>query len=140
MRYLRLYLIGLALAVLSAAWAWNRIDLALNYTQVAGTVISADEACRVEKQGDAVTRKAEVINEMPCDAAMVAVQAGQAYAGYGVEAGTDILYNYVSPVDHAVHSGKLWRDGDVDLGPVPGDAVAVYASKATAGASKFVTR
>ncbi len=137
MRYFRLYALGLGFVILSVVWAWNKIDLTLNYAPVAGTVTAVDQMCRVEQEGNILERPKSAPIEMTCDQAVAAVQTGRRFQGDSVAFGTNILYSYVSPVDHAAHSGKMWRNSEVALGAPP-LSVVIYASRTKAGISKFV--
>ena len=145
MRYLRLYVLGLGFVVLSALWAWNKIDLTLNYLPVTASVMQVIQSCRLEKSGDS----RDAIHEMPCDKAMAAAQTQQ-FQDYTLEAGNGITYNYVSPVDSALHSGRIWLGQNVavnrgavaleDTEVLPGQPIGIYASKSRAQDSKYVPR
>jgi len=142
MRYLRLYMIGAFLVVLSVMWAWSKIDLAFNYVAVTGTVTQFAPSCHLEKSGAAPL-------EMSCNKAMAAVQTAQ-FHEYAIEGGSSVVYSYVSPADHATHFGKTWlsESSAVNTGAIaietpevsPGLPIAIYASRSQASVSKYLPR
>lgn len=140
MRYFRLYAIGVMALILFVTWGWNAIDLRINYAAVTGTVVTAGETCHLEKDGNFLLGQKTKSNDIPCPFAVQAVSPGGQFDGYSVETRTRIEYSYTSPVDHARHLGTTWRSGPQDYWPAPGESLTIYASRARAAASKYVTR
>jgi len=141
MRHFRLYVIGALVLFAAGLWAWNEIDLRVNYVTVTGTIVTTDQTCHLEKEDNAIIAKRKTTtNEVSCDLAQAAVNEAPEYKGFKVVPRTNIHYSYVSPVDHAPHTGDTWRDGTADRWPAPGAHVTIYASKAKAAGSKYVTR
>lgn len=136
----RLYGIGIAVVMSAGIMGWLSADLDVNYVPVDGVILSTSVLCHLRKGmenvSDKVTHKAI---EVPCNIAELAVQPGQARAGYDVVAETTIIYSYVSPVDKAPHTGATSRRGMVDLGTRAGVHIRIYAHKKDADTSKYVT-
>ncbi len=139
MRY-GLYGILAALLICCGVAGWSYVDLGANYTSVAGVITSTSTLCYLQKGHDKVADKVtHTTIEVPCNIAELAVQPGQARAGYTVMARTTLNYNYLSPVDKTWHHGSTRRGGTPDTWPQPGARVKIYAHKKEADISKYVT-
>ncbi len=139
MRY-RLYGIVAALLVGCSVAGWSYIDLSANYTPVTGVITSTSVLCYLQKGDNKVVDKVtHTTIEVPCRIAELAVQPGQARAGFTVMARTTLNYRYLSPVDKAWHSGSTRRKGSPDNWPQLGTRVKIYAHKNQADTSKYVT-
>ena len=85
------------------------MDKAINYTKTDGTVVSVKYDCYIESGKRKVVKKGTSdMAYMDCDIApLVAVKFGHDKSD--VQKRAHIVYEYVSPVDQAVHEGKLTK-------------------------------
>ena len=128
-----------ALLLCAIAAGWPCLDLAVNYTPVTGVVTSTSVLCYLQKGDDKVADKVtHTTIEVPCNIAEMAVQPGQARAGFVVMARTTLHYRYLSPVDEAWHSGSVRRGGTPDKWPQRDARVKIYAHNKQAETSKYV--
>jgi hypothetical protein len=119
--------LALALVIAGAFVA----DTTFHYMPVNGMIIAKSPSCFIRN----LKHKRSVSS---CEEARAVTQTGHPYAGWDIMPATVITYSYISPVDHARHSGSAYREGEASFYAEIGPPWIIYAHKEDAEKSRYL--
>jgi hypothetical protein len=113
----------------------TEMDKVINYVKTDGTVVSVKYDCYIESGRRKIVKKGTSdLAYMNCEIAPL-VAAKYGYHKSDVIRRAHIVYEYVSPVDNAVHKGKVTKEYDLKNFK-KGNKFRVYAHKEKPAKSK----
>ncbi len=127
----KLIVAGGAFAVVLIIGGVSLADTTFHYVPVNGTIIAKTPSCFIRD-----TKHKE--NMPSCEEAREITQPGHPYEGWKVMPATMITYSYVSPVDHARHTGSASREGEASYYAEAGTPWIIYAHKESAEKSRYL--
>ena len=113
----------------------SQADLYLNYTETTATVTQVKEDCYIKSSKHKVVKKGTSdLAYMDCGLApLVAKRYGHTESD--IHRRAHVTYEYVSPVDGSIHTGKLMKDSS-NHGFERGNEFQIYAHNEKPGASR----
>jgi hypothetical protein len=106
---MQLKILGGLVVLASGAWAVQKIDHSLNYVPAMARITGIDSECKLKKVESGVLTKTTTTSRttFTCAEAQELAASEPVFAGMTPDGDMTFDVDYVSPVDKAVHHGKV---------------------------------
>jgi hypothetical protein len=137
---MRLALLAAFAAFAGFVMAYDQYDKKTNFQPVNARISAVNEQCYMENVERGVLTKTTLTSDLlNCDLAKVLTREHPKWQGYAIKHKIEVRFDYVSPVDRAMHTSSQQMSAFPDGRPLRvGDTLPIRASKTKADKTRTI--